>query len=44
MWIDIFQVVVSEPLVYLLEQFSGGLQINTGGTDVHMPHISGKGG
>ena len=36
------QVVIVEPLMYLFEQFGGGLQIDVRGTDIDMPHIGGK--
>lgn len=38
------QVVIAEPLVYLFEQFGGGLQIDVRGTDIYMTHIGGKSG
>jgi hypothetical protein len=38
------QVVIVEPLIYLFEQFSGGLQIDARGTDIYMTHIGGKSG
>jgi hypothetical protein len=38
------QVVIVEPLIYLFEQFGGGLQIDVRGTDIDMPHIGGKSG
>ncbi len=38
------QVVIAEPLVYLFEQFGGGLQIDARGTDIDMTHIGGKSG
>jgi len=40
--IDIIQVVIAEPLVYLFEQFGGGLQIDVRGTDIDMAHIGGQ--
>ena len=38
------QVVIVEPLIYLFEQFGGGLQIDVRGTDIYMTHIGGKRG
>ena len=38
------QVVIVEPLMYLFEQFGGGLQIDVRGTDIYMTHIGGKSG
>lgn len=38
------QVVIMEPLVYLFEQFGGGLQIYVRRTDIYMTHIGGKSG
>ena len=38
------QVVIVEPLIYLFEQFGGGLQIDVRGTDIYMTHIGGKSG
>ncbi len=43
-WIDVMQVVIVEPLIYLFEQFGGGLQIDVRGTDIYMTHIGGKSG
>ncbi len=40
--IDIMQVVIAEPLVYLFEQFGRGLQIDVRGTDIYMTHIGGQ--
>ena len=42
--IDIMQVVIAEPLVYLFEQLGRGLQIDVRGTDIYMTHIGGKSG
>jgi hypothetical protein len=36
------QVVIVEPLMYLFEQFGGGLQIDVRGTDIDMTHIGGQ--
>lgn len=38
------QVIIVEPLIYLFEQFGGGLQIDVRGTDIYMTHIGGKSG
>ena len=38
------QVVIVKPLIYLFEQFGGGLQIDVRGTDIYMTHIGGKSG
>ena len=38
------QVVIVEQLIYLFEQFGGGLQIDVRGTDIYMTHIGGKSG
>ena len=38
------QVVIVEPLIYLFEQFGGGLQIDVRRTDIYMTHIGGKSG
>lgn len=38
------QVVIAEALVYLLEQFGGGLQIDVRRADIDMAHIGGKSG
>ena len=38
------QVVIVEALVYLLEQFGSGLQIDVRRTDIDMAHIGGKSG
>ena len=38
------QVVIVEALVYLLEQFGSGLQIDVRRTDIDMPKIGGKSG
>ena len=38
------QVIIVESLIYLFEQFGGGLQIDVRGTDIYMTHIGGKSG